>query len=195
MSLKAIVKLNSVNNLSDARYAAGMGVNLIGINSDPGNEFYLSPEKFREISGWISGPAAVLEYSGNSLTEVKDLLKQYQLEWVEVTDQDLIPALSRENLKIIFKCTEIDTSSPVNPRDIQFVHLHSLSTISDQQIKKISCEYPVLLYTAIAVKDLRANIEATGIRGITISGGQEIKPGLKDYDLISDILEMLTEDD
>ena len=55
MALKTFVKISSVNNLSDARYCAGMGVDIIGFDLHEGSDHYVSPSKFKEIERWISG--------------------------------------------------------------------------------------------------------------------------------------------
>jgi phosphoribosylanthranilate isomerase len=60
MALKTFVKVSTVNNLSDARYCAGMYVNWLGFNLEESSPDYLSPEKFTEITEWLSG----LEYVG-----------------------------------------------------------------------------------------------------------------------------------
>lgn len=53
-----------ITSLSDARYFSGMGVRWLGICVNPLNPAYLSPERFREIAGWVSGPAFVIEAEG-----------------------------------------------------------------------------------------------------------------------------------
>ena len=41
--LKTLIKVSNINNLSDARYCAGMGVEMLGFSMDE-----LSIEKFKE---------------------------------------------------------------------------------------------------------------------------------------------------
>ena len=48
MALKTFVKISGVNNLSDARYCAGMGVNQLGFNIEDKHPNYTDPQSFKE---------------------------------------------------------------------------------------------------------------------------------------------------
>ena len=48
MGLKLSVKIGDVTNLSDARYAAGMGVDYIGFNVDTNSTNFVTATKFNE---------------------------------------------------------------------------------------------------------------------------------------------------
>ena len=65
MALKLRVKLGGVNNLSDARYAAGMGVEAIGFGIDKEQQGFLDPEAMHAISDWIAGIEIVGETDSN----------------------------------------------------------------------------------------------------------------------------------
>ena len=55
------VYAEKITSLSDARYFAGMGVRWLGVCVNPSDPAYLSPQRFREIAGWVAGPQFVLE--------------------------------------------------------------------------------------------------------------------------------------
>ena len=61
MQPSPIVYVSRITNLSDARYCAGMGAELLGYVIDPSHPDYVSPENYQQMVGWISGPARVLE--------------------------------------------------------------------------------------------------------------------------------------
>jgi phosphoribosylanthranilate isomerase len=65
--------------------------------------------------------------------------------------------------------------------------------ISFPFIKEISREFPVLIMIRSTVK-ISELLAAKGINGIALNGSQEIKPGLKDYSHLADILEQLETD-
>ena len=48
MPLKTIVKVGSITNLSDARYCAGMGVEMLGFNVVAGHESFIDAKKYQE---------------------------------------------------------------------------------------------------------------------------------------------------
>ena len=57
--LKTKVILSNVTNLSDARYASGMGVDYIGFNINPENDQYVTPEQVKMITEWLSGVSII----------------------------------------------------------------------------------------------------------------------------------------
>ncbi len=84
MALKTLVYLRDINNLSDARYAAGMGVELTGFRLDPQDESSLTPEMFREITGWIAGVKTVGEFGQASPGEAMLLTGDLDLDYLLV---------------------------------------------------------------------------------------------------------------
>ena len=64
MPLKTFVKVGCITNLSDARYCAGMGVDMLGFRAVESQENYIKPSQFQEIRGWIAGPLVVAEVYG-----------------------------------------------------------------------------------------------------------------------------------
>ncbi|MFM1835376.1 MAG: hypothetical protein RJA04_63, partial [Bacteroidota bacterium] len=48
--LKTLVKVSAITNLSDARYCAGMGVDLLGFPLGK-----ISIDQFTEIRNWLAG--------------------------------------------------------------------------------------------------------------------------------------------
>lgn len=61
MPMTTPIYAEKITSLSDARYFSGMGVRWLGICVDPADPNYLSPQRFREIAGWVAGPFFVLE--------------------------------------------------------------------------------------------------------------------------------------
>ena len=60
--LKTFVKVGEINNLSDARYCAGMGVQLLGFVMSNPNRKSLSKEEYTAITQWLEGPKFVGEF-------------------------------------------------------------------------------------------------------------------------------------
>jgi phosphoribosylanthranilate isomerase len=59
--LTRTVKISNVTNLSDARYCAGMGVEMLGFSIDEDSPNYISPKKFEDICSWLAGVTLVAE--------------------------------------------------------------------------------------------------------------------------------------
>jgi len=84
MTLRTLVKISAVTNLSDARYCAGMGVEMMGFNIDPNSPKFISSEKFKEISGWVAGVKFVGEYHSKEPFDIHSAIEEYGLDLVEV---------------------------------------------------------------------------------------------------------------
>src|SRR5690606_27876233 len=90
MMLKTQVKVGNISNLSDARYCAGMGVDMLGFAVIPGQEDYVPEPLYQDLRGWISGPAIVAELYGiTPEMNLQAILQAYQPDLVEVFPDDL----------------------------------------------------------------------------------------------------------
>ncbi len=205
MALSTFVKVNSVNNLTDARYCAGMYVNLIGFEVSPAAEKPIPPTTFNEITGWLSGVDFVTEFQQESLEEVKEILKDYEAKWVEHTRLDTLHTLREEGYECIYKqdITNVKSVKLELAEDLKsngiLLHVTSKNEeLTDREIEIISMvaeKCDVLLGSGINPNNVESIIDKLPIKGITLTGGDEIKPGLKDFDELSEILETLEVED
>ena len=198
MALKIAVKVGNISNLSDARYCAGMGVEMLGFKIDPHLEDALSPELFNAITGWVSGPLIVGEIESSVLPD-KDL---YEVSCLQVTDVDLLPEINARGLDAILAIDiskrdagELDVLMNKHSKDVKYYLLtvEDGSNLSDHYLDQISKwigKYPIMLAFGINSDNLDAilNLE---INAISINGSKEIRPGYKSYDEMADILEAL----
>lgn len=198
MTLKTMVKVGQITNLSNARYCAGMGVNMLGFVVDDGSEFFISPELFREISGWVAGVEFVGEISGSQIPE----LTGYSFSYLQVSDRALPEIVHASGYACIFY---INTANYVpehiaqimeeQQKYVSYFLLEGLNPdiLDDAELERITtwaASYPVWLGSGITPHNLE-KLLASGIRGIALYGGTESKPGFKDYDELADILEAL----
>ncbi len=194
MALKTFVKINTVNNLSDARYCAGMGVDLIGFNLDEEHPDFMSIESFREISEWLAGVDFVGEFGNTAVTTILDKLELYGLKMVETGNMKIIDILKGEGYHVILKwrLEEIDLlPSGINA---DFLLLESSTTPDEGQIvgiKEKSGHIKILLASGITEGNVKDLLQSTNAHGIALTAGHEIRPGYKDYDEMADILELL----
>ena len=187
MSLSTTVKVGNITNLSDARYCAGMGVSLLGFPVDTALPFHLTPETFKEISGWVSGVSVVGEI-------VNRIPADYAVDLIQFHDSSLIDEVHKSEIPYIFTIN-LDTMDPPEIQEIakdahpEFYLLEtSASDISG--IGKLHLNAPVMLGYCESVEDADRYIQA-GSDGIALLGSHEEKPGFKDYDQMADILEHL----
>jgi phosphoribosylanthranilate isomerase len=192
MALKTLVKVGKISNLSDARYCAGMNVDLLGFRVIAGQDHYVSPELFKEIRGWFSGPGIVAEAYGIQKNEdLPIIIQQYLPDYVEVSLQDLLKIHSPSSTFILSTTVEELTAQEkaIAPYRNQISKVIIPASTKKELIIELTRSYKVVLSS-----DAETPIDTlldTGIKGIALQGSEEEKPGLKNYDSLSIILEQL----
>ncbi len=202
MSLKTFVKLNSITNLTDARYGAGMYVNLLGFDLNKNSKNFISPALFGEIVGWVSGVELVGQFTHDSNPDLLETLKAYpSITWIEYDRLEELKMLVPSEYSLIYKVSlkealrlEAEVTELLRELGI-LLHVFAPDRLLSEedlvQIKKISEQCRVILGTGITAANVLSVADSTRIFGISLTGGEEVKPGLKEMDELADILEAL----
>ncbi|MDR7132515.1 phosphoribosylanthranilate isomerase [Algoriphagus sp. 4150] len=206
MALSTFVKISGITNLSDARYCAGMYVDLLGFAVEEASEKFITPTQFNEITGWVSGLEFVGEFTNYNGDQVLEILQSYpNLTWVEHDRIEPLEELEGKGVGLIYKMDlqevrhiELEVAEKLNESGIIF-HVISTHEVLDEKdkeaIKLLSKNCRVILGVGITAANVQDLIQELGLYGISLSGGEEIKPGLKDFDELADILEALEVED
>ena len=182
MPLKTFVKVGCVTNLSDARYCAGMGVDMLGFRVVEGQENYIKPSQFQEIRGWIAGPLVVAEVYGlKDPAELNAIVENFKPDYLEMSLPELMQ-FSALPLPFLLAVAETDVLAnlPVQPAYL----------IGK---KPFGTPFPLLIEVQ-ATRDVAPLLDNNSVKGIALKGGIELKPGLKDYEVMNEILELLDAD-
>ena len=202
MALSTFVKINSVTNLTDARYGAGMYVDLLGFNLERTSDKYVNAAQFKEISGWVSGVEFVAEFSHESQPNILEILKEFPgISWIEYDRIAELKALEGKGFGLIYKMNleevkkiEPEVAEALSKAGILFHVVSNDNFLSDDDllvINKLHENCKVILGSGIEVENVQKLVAETGVYGISLTGSDEIKPGLKDLDELSEILEKL----
>lgn len=186
MALRTFVKVGNVDNLSDARYCAGMGVDLIGFNIGE-----VPPEKFDEITSWVCGVGFVIEDNGAAPGETDS----YRGDFVE--RQYGMPATADAGGKKLIVRIGIDRLDDLKDLRAELIILDGSEEWGDALLDTIrvrTAKYKILLSSGINAQNVWHVVERSGAYGVALSAGSEIRPGYKDYDELADILDVLQED-
>jgi len=204
MALSTFVYIRDVENLSDARYCAGMGVDMIGFRLDSSLENALDTPKFTEISNWISGVKLVGEFGKTPQEKIKDIITNASVDYLLVTEISQLEAHAALEKPLILQIdihrSIDDQLSALNYTTAEFDYLlltsaqSSLNDVDKKIIKELSAQYPVLLGFGIDEQNAMKVIDELNLEGISLAGSSEIRPGFKDYDELADILEALEVD-
>lgn len=198
--LKTIIKVSNINNLSDARYCAGMGVEMLGFSMDE-----LSFEKFKEMRGWLAGVKVVGETDSHDILKIIELNETYQPDYLQVADFQNITEIQKIGKPLILK---VDFSTANLPALFQttkaYVEYFLIENSDDfgviddsilSQLDAWSFQYPLIL--GFGVKESNANdlLEQTQLSGFALKGNDEIRPGFGDSEELMNILEILETED
>ena len=205
MALKTKVKINRITNLTDARYCSGMYVDILGFSLEEGSSNYVSPTQFQEITGWISGIDYAAEFKDLDAYSIERLLADYpSITWIESEDLDALVQLVPLGKKLIYRAQLEDLDTLLPKADLLREHdiiLHvtsnnkSIAIDTESSINPFTNQLNVFLGAGITPANASSLSELPGLYGLALDGGDEIKPGLRDFDQLAAILESLELED
>jgi phosphoribosylanthranilate isomerase len=187
MPLKTLVKAGNISNLNEARYCAGMGVDLLGFRVIEGKPDYVSPKLFQEIRGWISGPEIVAEVQGlESVEQLSAVIRDYAPNYIELTDSEYALHAAGLTLPCIVDITTSESIKSLNKTD-------GIAYFVVDDASRVRINSSPFLLKINSTTNLLEKIKLPSVAGIALNGSGETKSGVKDYDELADILELLDE--
>jgi phosphoribosylanthranilate isomerase len=204
--LKTVVKISNVTNLSDARYCAGMGVEMLGFSIDEAVESYVDLKKFNDIRSWIAGVQIVAETELTEASLLLEKIERYQPNAIQISNADLLPWLKSETARpLILKVEadqDADTIEEIMVKNAPYVTYFLLESGSDAPLtddwqdflNTLSARFSILLGFGITAENATFLLDDVNISGIALRGGEEIRPGYKDFGDLMDVLEALEEE-
>jgi len=184
-----------ITNLTDARYFAAFGVDVLCYTIDEGVEGSVSPQMLKEMVDWVEGPATAIKISGLQVPEFLESLSN------DIGIEKVILSPFIETTSLPESITEIHRICTLQEgwQDDETLVLTletSVDKLTDDQIKQIkglASKKTVYLDAIFQASDLDF-IKTFGIEGIILKGGEEEKVGFKSFDELDDVLEALYEE-
>ena len=168
MSLLLPVLVRGINNLSDARYCAGMGAQGLIFTLDPTLPGAVDAALVRELAGWVAGVELIGEFGALPAAEINRLVAEC--------------GLSRVLL------------APASPTPAAELAVPTLPTALYEPATTGAAYPPVWLRGSFDAATLPALLAAVRPAGLILEGGDEIKPGLRDFTELEAIFEALEAD-
>jgi phosphoribosylanthranilate isomerase len=188
MALKTLVKVGGITNLSDARYCAGMGADFLGFRVTQGFQNSISIKTYQEIRGWVTGPQIVAEIYGLSdAAQLREIIENFRPDVFELGMKEYESIGSHLEIPFILALKEGD--------DVPHLGVKPAYVLVDDgpTVSKFIPQHEVLVSVRNRDEAERC-LKHTGVSGLALEGGQEVRPGLKSYDDLADILELLEQD-
>lgn len=211
MALITNLKFGEVDNLSDARFAAGSEAAYIGFSFDPDHEFYIEPDKAEEIINWLKGPAIVGEFGAQELHDINKIVKRFNLKYVQLNETTNFFSLKELKVKII---QNIDLAEFRSPEEVEFfveesyknVTYYMLSIYDEDEyeeymsdweneklVKKLCQDLNVILNFPFDADNIRPLVQKFKPYAVNLYPGGEDSPGMKDFDGLIEVVESLQE--
>ena len=202
MPLLLPVLVRGINNLSDARYCAGMGADGLIFTLDPSLPGAVDAATVKELAGWVSGVELIGEFGNMPASEINRLVSECGLTRVMLNlhqrgpEGILVPLLLEAPHAALLDghhYTEfINEFTPLMPQGFAFVaalpyRSSYTSWHTFAQRAPIWFAGPVSPDTAL---ELAKSVQPAGL---ILNGGDEIKPGLRDFTELEAIFEALEE--
>jgi phosphoribosylanthranilate isomerase len=199
-----IIKAARITNLTDARYFAAKDVAFLGFNLEEGTEGYLDPMYMKAMREWVEGPGIVGEYVHAPAEVVAEAARFFALDAVQVpigshgNDLDILAGVP----------VLLQLEWPANAHDLlqicadkaAFVAYFLLDITTDhwplhQNLLKTLCaQYPVLLQIELPTETIQTILQEINPAGLNLSGGEEEKVGVKSFDDLDTIFDLLEQE-
>lgn len=206
MGLRTSVIVNGINNLSDARYCAGMGVDIIGFNLKLDDPERVQPDTLKEIKGWVAGVKTAGEFLRARPDIINEMAEEFKLDFIQLDVPYLIDEIEEINRPVIQKVfVNKDTveSELHEMMELYTPYVHSFIIFSDdfdsvdetnaRFLAELSEKFKIYIGFGIDKDNINSVLKTIKPTGIGLTGGHEIKPGLKDFDELAEIFEEIEE--
>lgn len=191
------IKISSVYNLTDARYFAAGDVTYMGFCIDEDKPEYCPPNKIQEIISWLEGPTYVLEVNSHlSLSNLPEISARTGIHHVHLGDHikihETLPGIT------YFKDFILENGAFQDKNSIHYPVIKSYKNIPE-----IKNDYLYLLQELCSFapcfldlpwtnpEDVLDIFQSSGAQGIILHGGDEEKTGLKNFEWMDDLFELI----
>ena len=204
-----LIKASCVTNLTDARYFAAKEVQYLGFNLEEGTPSYLDPMYMKAIREWVEGPKIVGEFLHASPAYAAEAAAFLGLDAIQLNAAGHLDEL--QQLAGVETILRVDGSleSPVIEQIFHggsaFVDcfLLDFSGVSDWESVLLDQKdwwnglfelRPTLLQADFTASNLPALLDAFKLGGLSLIGGAEEQVGVKSFDELDEIFELMAND-
>ncbi len=203
--LKTFVKISAITNLSDARYCAGMGVDMLGFVMDADAPDYVDPKRFAEMRQWVAGVPIVGETGSTDPETIETLLDTYQPDALQVDESVLLPYLATFGKPLLLRIDLTHSTLEQLAAVCATAHEHVAYFLLDSRaplhlddelkaaLQQLARSYPILLGAGIVADTVLDLLAELPVRGIALRGGDEDRPGSRDFGALMDVLEVMSD--
>ncbi|GAC1599797.1 MAG: hypothetical protein NVS3B25_26990 [Hymenobacter sp.] len=187
--------IRGINNLSDARYCAGMGADKLSFILDPALPGHLNSKTVKELAGWVAGVELIGEFDQLGAAEINALATECALDAVLLRHPRSATALSEiaPPVYVELACNTAALAGTLPQSPVGFVVETPEGIDADTlfQLRIIGLEHPLWLGPGLHPAQARALTGQLRLAGLAFPSGDEVKPGLRDFDQLEAVFEAL----
>ena len=204
LALLTSVLVRGINNLSDARYCAGMGADYLTFRLDPALPGAVTPELVQELSSWVAGVQLIGEFGPMPAEQINALARQCGLQAVLLHGLRPAEELAALALPAWLLVSWIPDMLPEDvDRRFQQLAPHTAGLVfaelppqplTDAQLARLAEQgrsYPIWLAPGFAPRSVRELLTTVQPSGLVLEGGDEIRPGVRDFSEMETVFEEL----
>ncbi|GAB3866533.1 hypothetical protein GCM10028824_07250 [Hymenobacter segetis] len=187
--------IRGINNLSDARYCAGMGADKLTFILDPSLPGHLDTKSVKELAGWIAGVELIGEFDHLSAHEINAISAECSLDAVLLrtprTDEELAEIAPPVYIELAANSTALAKPLPASPVGflLELPAAETPETLA--ALQHLSSQNPLWLGPGLQPDRARALATSLPLAGLVFPSGDEVKPGLRDFDQLEAVFEAL----
>ncbi len=196
------VLARQIANLTDARYFAAKEVQGLVFNLEAGTEGYLDPIQMQAMREWVEGPAILGEFGSQTpAADVREASSFFRLDGVVVPISFDLSSL--DGLTVFVKIA-LDTPGlealMLERAALVKGWILELPGYSGSWIPALSDLQPLAALHSLYLhyhgpsEELKEVLDTVRPAGITLSGGEEEAVGLKSFDAIEELFDVLEQE-
>jgi len=211
--LKTLVKAGSIANLTDARYFAAWEVKWLGFCLDPGAPNFVSNEQLSAIREWVDGVEMVGEFGNRPPHEIAQTASALHLDAIQLSHplpagglpdlpdlpiiQELVlsHSIATESLR-----TQLMAYGPYVTYFLLDFTRHGLTWEEIQEegsalpvglLRSFCSDFPIILSFDWSPENIEEILFHLAPVGISLKGGAEEKTGVKSFEQLDKVFELL----
>jgi phosphoribosylanthranilate isomerase len=187
--------IRGINNLSDARYCAGMGADKLTFVLDPSLPDHLDTKTVKELAGWIAGVELIGEFDGLSTHEINAIAAECSLDAVLLRSHRTAEELAEIAPPVYLElAANAATPTLALPDSLTGVVVELPPTVTAETLRTLaqfSTQKPLWLGPGLSPERALALTQEVRPAGLSLPSGDEVKPGLRDFDQLEAVFEAL----
>ncbi|WP_310392564.1 hypothetical protein [Hymenobacter sp.] len=190
--------IRGINNLSDARYCAGMGAAKLTFILDPALPGHVDAKTVQELAGWIAGVELLGEFDQLSAPQINAIAAECALDAVLLRSFPTAAAMA-EIAPPVYLALGPDAVAEALPLPFPVagivVELAAVTSSEDERaLQVLAAAHKLWLGPGLDPARARELATRFPLAGLSLPSGNEVKPGLRDFDQLEAVFEALETD-